>query len=218
MSNSDQKLESLNQHFLDDAKRIIQERFWEQETLTWAANCGFRERFGYVLLSSERIFSVLFDASARGRKRILYIKQDSWWNLSSVSNDRGLYLPPNSELTKREYSSRQVIEVQLSQLKGVSRQDYDVQVKRDATEKMIAVDVVTLGRGGIAEPIFYIYEDGQFLYKFMSDHSRKITDNTSQDPSSDIASLIEALAKLHQAGILSNDEFEAKKKELLPRI
>lgn len=222
MNNSYQELKNLNQYFLDDAKYIIQERFSKDETLSWAANCGYTERFGYVLLSSERIFSIFFDPNTGtfgvNRKRTLYDKRDSLWDsLSSVSLDRGLYLPPNSILTKKEQASRQVFEVQLSQITGVNRQDYEVKVGRK-TETMVSITVTTLGRSDIYAPIFYVHQDGQFIYKYLRDMSQKFSASLPDNKQSDVTSLINALAKLYQAGVLTDEEFETKKRELLSRI
>jgi hypothetical protein len=80
------KLSSVNQHYLGDAMRLIQERFRQQETLTWATNCGYPDHgFDYVLLSSERVFSVRFRADdgilgAFPRRQVPYGKEVGFWN------------------------------------------------------------------------------------------------------------------------------------------
>jgi hypothetical protein len=221
---SGQELVNLNQYYLDDAHRIIQERFWEQETVTWVANCGYWERFGYVLLSSERLFTILFENRSAGilgagRKRIVYDRRSSFLDMVMGSDglDRGLYLPPNSKLTQKELTSRIVREALLSQITKVDRQDYEVKVDGN-TETMVYISVTSLGKNQVGEPIFYTHQDGQFLYTFLRDLSRKYVPEVDPTSNSEAISLIRALAKLHQAGILTDEEFETKKQELLSRI
>jgi hypothetical protein len=223
VNTSEQELVKLNQCFLDHARQVIQTRFGEQETVTWSFNCGFPEAFGYVLLSSKRVFTVQFvnpdQSLIGGRKRIIYDKQETLWRdfWGGYSQDKGFYLPPSSELTKKEQSSCEIREARLNQISGVNRQDYEVRLGAD-TETIVFITVDSLGKSQLSRPIFYTYEDGQFFYTFLSDLSRKNAPGVGPVPKSDIASLIEALANLHQAGVLTDEEFDSKKRDLLSRI
>ncbi len=223
MNTSEQELVKLNQYFLEHARQIIQSRFWEQETMTWSANCGFLEGFGYVLLSSKRIFTIHFVYPERslfgGRKRIIYDKQETLWRdvIGGYSQDKGLYLTPNSELTNKELSSCEVREARLNQISGVNRQDKAVKFGTNI-ETMVFVTIDSLGRSQLSAPIFYTTEDGQSFYNLLSDLSYKNEHALSQTANSDVISLIEAVNTLHQAGVLTDEEFEDKKRKLGSRM
>ena len=66
------------------------------------------------------------------------------------------------------------------------------------------------------------YGDAKGSSSYRSDNSPSVGINTSQsrrtESASDVISLIEKLAQLHSAGILSDAEFNTKKQELLARI
>jgi hypothetical protein len=221
------ELANLNQYYLGDAVRLIQERFRPQEVLTWASNCGYsRDGFGYVLLSSERVFSVGFSADngilgAFPRKRVPYGKEVGLMDrpLGSSGREGLLYLPVTSQLTKKEQSSREVKEIFLGQITGVDRHDYEVKVG-SSTEQTVELRIKTHDHySDIYGLVLYAHQEGQFLYESLVDYLRKLTPaNLGTSENADVQLLIASLAELHQAGILTNEEFEEKKQALISRI
>ena len=133
--------------------------------------------------------------------------------LSAFQAERSTFLAPDSELSEQETKKRKNYEAPLSKISSVERQDYLVKLKSGETT-MVEISFVAEEEVVIDRPILYTKEAGDELYKLVK---KMIAGETavSAQPTEDTASLIASLAELHEVGILSDEEFEAKKQAVL---
>lgn len=130
-----------------------------------------------------------------------------------------MYLPPFSPLTNEELSSRLNDEVLLSQIIGVNR--YDSTVKIEGSHETVVGLTISTKTNPIFGIVGIVYDlrDGRYLYKFLNDLLRQSMTNPKEQSSiSSSTPLIEALAQLYEAEILTKEEFETKMGKLLSKI
>ena len=126
------------------------------------------------------------------------------------------YIPSDKPLNNRQLREQSVFDVQLPLLveQGIPRTDYHLKYKGDSWR------FVHLWERAFLE------KDGNHIYSLMQqalENGGKVLRGTDSETGAsagkeDVTRLIESLAKLHNAGVISDDEFLRKKTELLSRL
>lgn len=219
-------METLNPYFQEDCQELIRGHFGADESLVWAKECGYQDCFGYVVVSNKRVITAVFDPQSLfggKRERINFYKPKSGLlgKLSAFQAERSTFLPPESELTEQETQKRKLYEAPLAKIRHVERQDYTVKLKSGDTT-MVEITFVAAEEVVVDRPLLYTKEAGDELYTLvqrMIDGETAVSPSSgqavSEQPAEDKETLIAALVELHGAGVLSDDEFEAKKQALL---
>jgi len=213
-------MEPLNRYFQEDCQELMRGHFGADESLVWAKECGYQDCFGYVVVSNKRVITAVFDPQillGGKRHRVNFYKPKSglFGKLSAFQAERSTYLAPDSELSEQETKKRKNYEAPLAKISGVARQDYRVKLK-DGETTMVEITLVVEEDVLIDRPILYTKDMGDELFGLME---KMITEGSGQDspqePAEDTATLIASLVELHKAGVLSDEEFEAKKQAVL---
>ena len=227
-------MEPLNAYFQEDCQELVRGHFGADESLVWVKECGYQDCFGYVVVSNKRVITAVFDPQSLfggKRERVDFYKPKSGilGKLSAFQAERSTFLAPEFELSESETNKRRIYEAPLFKITDVAREDYQVKLKHgEAT--MVEITFVAEEDVVIDRPLLYIKEAGDDLFGLMK---RMIAGETavstlrhsSVEPSlgqtvleksaENTEALITALVELHEAGVLSDDEFEAKKQALL---
>jgi hypothetical protein len=214
-------METLNPYFQKDCQELIRGHFGADESLVWVKECGYQDCFGYVVVSNKRVITAVYNPQSLfggKQQRVTFYKPKSglWGKLSAFQAERCTYLAPTSDLSEQETKKRKVYEAPLIKLTSVNRQDYQVKLK-SGTTTMVEVTFVTEEDVVIDRPLLYTKEAGDELVALVQKMIAGKTAVTIQNPAEDINSLIASLAELHEAGVLSDEEFEAKKQEILAK-
>ena len=212
-------MESLNPYFQADCQELIRGHFGADEMLVWAKECGYQDCFGYVVVSNKRVITAVFDPQSLlggKRQRVNFYKPKSGLlgKLSAFQAERSTYLAPDSELSEQETKKRKNYEAPLSKINSVERQDYRVKLKSGETT-MVEITFMAEEDVVIDRPLLYTKEAGDELYKLMQKMLGGETAVSPPKPAEDTAALIASLVELHKAGVLSDEEFEAKKQAIL---
>lgn len=202
--------------FREDFERVKRELIRTHESILFIAQCSFPRSFGYIALTSERLIGVAFQNYDTG---FLAPRRDQV--------GFGRYDPtslPNSPLTSEGIKTRRVFEVPLRNVLNVTRDDVDATIYSRKTT-VVRLRLTILGESPYKESpsqnlFFFDMQDGKTAYDFLGTAGTQGSGSGFQQSSSgtDIPVLLEALDKLHRSGILTDQEFESKKRELLSRI
>ena len=190
-----------------------------------------------MVVSNKRLITAVFNpASLLGgkRHRVNFYKPKSGLlgKLSAFQAERSTFLAPDSELSEQETKKRKNYEAPLSKISSVERQDYHVKLKSGKTT-MVEITFVAAEEVMIDRPFLYTKEAGDELYELVqkiiagetatSTSSEQAVSTSSRqaisppNPAEDTTSLIASLSELHEAGVLSDEEFEAKKQTILAK-
>lgn len=207
-------METLNPYFHQDCQELMRGHFGADESLVWVRECGYQDCFGYVVVSNKRVITAVFNPAAlfggkRHRVKFYQPKSGLLGKLSAFQAERNTYLAPDSDLSEQETKKRIVYEAPLSKIVGVERQDYRVKLKEGET-LMIEITFVAEEEVVIDRPLLYTKEAGDELHSLLNEIIAK-----GPPAPTNKATLIDSLAELHKAGVLSDDEFETKKQEIL---
>jgi hypothetical protein len=222
-------MEPLNPYFQEDCQELIRGHFGADESLVWAKECGYQDCFGYVVVSNKRVITAVFDPQVLfggKRKRVSFSQPKSglWGKLSTFPAERSTFLAPDSELSGQETKKRRLYEAPLAKITSVERQDYRVKLKSGETT-MVEITFVAEEEVVIDRPLLYTQEAGDELFELVK---KMIGAETAvsrgsgptifaQNPVEDTASLIASLLELHEAGVLSDEEFAVKKQAILSK-
>jgi hypothetical protein len=240
MTNLTNNINRLNTFFHEDFINL-QSTFRKNETINWVANCGFSHNyydygfvkvgFGYVVLTSLRIFTVGFSSRNRfkspKRTRVCYYQYDKPGLLdrlvvgdihnSWVANNFYTVLPPTSPLTDDELTMcREVTDVFSAKLTGVKRQNYTF-LLNTKQYTFVSVTPEFEGKNHFNGPLLYDIADGNELYEILFDLGQQ---NTAQKniPSVtapiDIAEHVKKLKELYQYQVLTENEYRAAMERL----
>ena len=222
-------MDTLNPYFQEDCQELVRGHFGADESLVWAKECGYQDCFGYVVVSNKRVITAVFDPQSLfggKRERVNFYKPKSglFGKLSAFQAERSTYLAPNFELSEQESKKRRVYEAPLSKISDVERQDYLVKLNEGETT-MVELTFVAEEGVLIDRPLLYTQEAGDMLFEVVkkliagetavSTSSRRAV--SPQKPAEDTAALIASLVELHEASVLSDEEFEAKKQAILAK-
>ena len=215
---------TLSPHFQADYARLTRDRLKATEPVIRTADASFVGKwdrwsrswlnlplFGYWVLTTERLFRVWFtpDFGFLSNRGVFKEKVRG----SSV-DELGVVPPPTFRLTRKEQASREVKETRVTRVVDVS---FDVREWRSARLFMVSL---VLAPHAEVEAAFWREEDARPFYEVLRGVRRnpdqRRTGGGSDAPS--LTELIEALGQLHRSGVLTNDEFDQKKKQLLDRI
>lgn len=186
-----------------------------------AADCseaaeGGRE-FGFVVVSSYRILRVIYETRNRAKKRIYKI--GSIFDEPGTLKRESCWFDLSSSLSGVELQCRNVKEIQLKNIIRVERSDHTV---KNAGQylKLIELTIVLEERTWGYLRVMFSAERGQMFYDLIQTAVQNQGGIPTEEANkiSSIPGLIEALGRLHQAGVLTDQEFEQKKRELLNRL
>ena len=219
-------MESLNAFFQEDCQELIRGHFGADESLVWAKECGYQDCFGYVVVSNKRVITAVFDPQSLfggKRERVNFYKPKSGilGKLSAFQAERSTFLAPDFELSEQESKKRRVYEAPLFKITDVAREDYQVKLKHAETT-MVEITFVVEEDVVIDRPLLYTKAAGDALVELVErmiggETTTSTSSGTavSEQPAEDKNALITALVELHEAGVLSDEEFEVKKQALL---
>lgn len=209
----------LNPYFEKDCRELVRGYLGAGETLVWVRECGYQDRFGYVVLTNTRVITAVFNpevlfGTKRERVNFYTPKRSLVGKLLTFHDQRSTYLAPEYELSEQENKTRTIYEVPLVKIQGIEREDYLVKLK---TGETTMVELTFLVKEGIVidRPLLYTKGAGDELYTLMQNLLATIKDTGQQQSDENKASLIASLTELHEAGVLSDEEFEAKKQAIL---
>lgn len=214
-------MDTLNRYFQEDCRELIRGHFGADESLVWVKECGYQDCFGYMVVSNKRVITAVFDPQSLfggKRERVNFYKPKSGLlgKLSAFQAERSTFLAPESELGEPETKKRKLYEAPLPKITGVERQDYRVKLKNGETT-MVEVTFVVEEDVVIDRPLLYTKKAGDMLVELMQKMIAEETAVSTQNPSEDTATLIASLVELHEAGVLSDEEFDAKKQAILAK-
>lgn len=220
-----QVLANISKAFHDEFRQLQNTRFQPSEKIFVAANCSqanFRfakKSFGFFIVTSYRVILVLFDTT--GRQRVPYYKPEHGitdFIFGSADSER-FWISPNPALSPTELRTRKINEMLLSSIKTCQRKDYP------ATRDGLQIIELAFQGTGLRETLGSIalnLDEGQAIYNLIQttiQNGGKIpSENALADSQAEILNLIEQLGKLHAAKVLTDEEFEQKKKDLLSRL
>jgi hypothetical protein len=207
----------MNPHLQQDLEELLQGHFAADEALVWAGECGYQDCFGYVVVSTRRVVTAVFDPTilfGGSRQRVVFYKpkRGLLGKLSAFQAERATYLAPDSPLTAAESGKRKLYEAPLAKITGVSRQDYPVTLKSGETTTMVELTFLTEENVVIDRPILYTKAAGDELQTLVQGMLAAPTDRETAVHTS---TLLASLTKLHEAGLLSDEEFASKQQALL---
>lgn len=211
--------------FAEDYQKLKSELLWKHETIHFVGNCSFIARFGYIVITSERVICVCFGSTTPGlfshfggRARVK-IKVDV--HIAEIR------YTPNPPLTKDELNTRRVFEVPLVNITWLDKQkEYEVSIENQKL-RVLPIRLKGIAIGGELWPpvfpelfFFFDSEDGKRAYELLGIASTRgrIPISHSSAEKKDVPELLQALAKLHDNGVITEQEFENKKKDLLSRM
>lgn len=211
-----------------DFANLEAERISANEGVVWAANvawaatwkkfgggswAGESAEFGYVVLTSERVIRVFFEPKTGWFAPRRFTKEKDHAHPKAGQEFRA-YLPPDSPISSDEQRTRNVRESQVSRIIDVNRDTFGW---RDATLFPVAVTLFGNSTFGFS---FWRREDVDYFYDAMQTIARRNMSGTKPGGlnSSDVPRLIESLAGLLEAGVLTQAEFDEKKREFLDRL
>lgn len=205
----------MNPHLQQDLEELLQGHFAADEALVWARECGYQDCFGYVVVSTRRVVTAVFDPTTffgGSRQRVVFYKpkRGLLGKLSAFQAERATYLAPDSPLTAAESGKRKLYEAPLAKITGVSRQDYPVTLKSGETT-MVELTFLTEENVVIDRPVLYTKAAGDELQTLVQGMLAAPTDRETAVHTS---TLLASLTKLHEAGLLSDEELASKQQAL----
>lgn len=227
-----QIFENLSPCFHDDFRTLNQTHIQPNEQIYATFNASFsipqsyEERkfnsnnWGYVVFTTYRRLLIMFGELGRDNEEpILYFKRNidgKFWDkdFRSRTDNRYWFAPSVKPLSEYNYKNRYFREHQLANLKNVRRFTYSVEYKGSPIKlaEFQFTDVYTV----------FDEENGKLIYSLLQyaiQYGGSLASNQETNLSQqDIPQLLEALAKLLESGIITQDEFEDKKKEFLSRL
>jgi hypothetical protein len=224
----EQALAKLSPIFHDEFKRFVQEFLQPGEDIFYVAesSCrGFSERmsggyFGFFVVTAERAFSVAYQAYPK-REQIRFYQEGEGFFYHTLADETILGLAASAALHQSEIKTRQVQEVLLTMIENIERTAYSATVD-DYLFQCIELNFKGSGRGpdgwlgsvGMWRTLFDA-KDGQAIYKLIQSVIQgggQIEATVSRD---EMLQRLERLASLYQAGMLTENEFQAGKRRLL---
>jgi hypothetical protein len=218
-----EKIGNMCAVFQADCARLEQERIRPSESIQWAADAAFpgkwyrtgkrwwdKPAFGYWVLTSERLIRVWFVPETGLFSSRRFLKD----RVEGTDDEWRVFLPPDSPLSAKEQASRHVKEAQVSRIIDVSLNRAEW---RQATLFTVEASVVP---SGTVWSYFWSQGDAEGLYRILQEvaGANLGPSPTSHASEATVPALLEALAKLRESGVLTDEEFENKKRELLRRI
>jgi hypothetical protein len=196
--------------FRQDYDRVKKEHLWANENVLFASYCSGLDSFGYVTITTDRLIHVLFAAEkgffASQRDKC---KAENW--------QASFYNIPTSPLTPKELAGRYVEEIPLNTILSVQR----CEMKEHLNGRpLIQVNLSMLAQKYPHNLFFYDLQDSKKVHELLGTYATRREFSTNQPTSgaSDIPSLLEALARLRASGVITDQEYQIKKNELLARM
>jgi hypothetical protein len=212
----DQPLMNLVDAFRTDASDLVKARVNVPETIELASDIGDVEfgdsqpQFGYWLLTTERLFRVRFTARRNWSSNRPLAR--AWFESRS---ERKVALPPPSALSKDEFMSRRVTESYLDRFVEIN---WERLISRDWAG-LCNVTIRALPDDTISAVMFSECDALAFCERISAVvRGRAAPNAVAGDDLRGVPALFQALRQLRDAGLLSEDEFTAKKRALLDRI
>lgn len=118
---------------------------------------------------------------------------------------------------------KEIIRQEYSDIKGVTIRNYTLNDKNDHSVDLVEFGIDFYNRYGTWYKTF-LARDGENIKQLINSakaNNGRVPLGTMTEPKNqeeDFAEMINALAKLHKVGILTDTEFKMKKKELLLRL
>ncbi len=126
--------------FREDYERLKSEHLWTREHVLFASNCSFIWRFGYIVITSERLIRVTFGVErgffSSSREKVEVYPKSANPQLRIVET----YPPPDSALTTSELKTRWVGETPLNTIIKVQREEREVSVRRERTKLTLVME------------------------------------------------------------------------------
>ena len=213
----------------DEYQRFHQEYIQPGEDIFAVAECsgrGFSEHtaggfFGFFVLTNERALVVWFRAFPK-REQVRFYQPSEGFFYHTLTDETILGFPPSPPLLDSEIETRQVQEVLLSMIEQVERTVYSATLDEHLFQ-CIEINLKGSGRGpdgwlgsvGLWRALFDANE-GQAVYNLLDTTLKsgggQIEATISRD---EMLQRLERLASLFQAGMLTEEEFQAGKRRLL---
>ncbi len=218
--------------FAEDFQRLRKENIWTHESIRYVANCNYIGRFGYIVITSDRVICVCFGSTST-RFSLLPLDWGNYFtgrSLVKIPVDpyiMEIRYTPHPPFTKEELDARHVYEVPLINISGVEKhKDSEVSIEGRKFQ-VLPLELKGIGIGGEFWPpvlpkmlFFFDPDDGKRAYELLGAAATRGRIPLSPPPSqkTDIPELLQALAKLRDSGVITEQEFEKKKEELLSQI
>jgi len=201
-------------------------RLQSDEAVFAVADCSFPAygtEFGFVVVSAYRILKVEYQTrEIFGRSSKLVYKEGGGFFSSPMSSPerKCCWFDLSSPLSRGETGRRRVVETQLKLIQETDRRDFAI---RFAGERLALTELIfsypqrfgsTYLRIVLATPSAKSVYD--LIQTAAQSNDQILTVETRKETG--IPGLIDSLARLHQAGVLTDQEFEQKKQELLKRL
>jgi hypothetical protein len=224
----EQALANLSPILHGEFTRFCQEYLQPNEEVFSVVECSCRgfesgltsSHFGFFVITGERALLAYYEANLK-REQIRFYQEGEGFFYHVLTDETVLALPPSPPLHPSEIESRQVQEALLSMIETVERRAYSVTVE-DHLFQCIELNCKGSGRGpdgwlgsvGLWRMLFDA-RDGQAIYNLLHisiQAGGHVHATVSRD---EMLQRLERLASLYQAGMLTEEEFQAGKRKLL---
>jgi hypothetical protein len=224
----EQALANLSAIFHGEFTRFCQEYLQPNEEVFAVAECSCRgfesgltsSHFGFFVITGERALLVFYEALPK-REQIRFYQEGEGFFYHVLTDETVLALPPSPPLQAGEIESRQVQEALLSMMESIELRAFSVTVE-DHLFQCIELNYKGSGRGpdgwlgsvGLWRTLFDA-RDGRAIYNLLHTSIQAgghVYATVSRD---EILQRLERLASLFQAGMLTEEEFQAGKRKLL---
>ncbi len=215
-------LSRINEYFKDDfltrTKPIIQ----PNETYLWAGNYSYGEHeeygllesllgggsdywkkitIGYCIITSYRLIFISFKVDENRSKNRLF--KTGYFHTVVYNFD-----PLNSPLKNAELKTRDATEIDIRDLSGIDRQEYEYEIDGNK-QKLVKIQMNDVS------PIFFPSQEGKEIYDLIFEikNNPPIFSNQSEKPGT--LDLLRNLELLHKHQVLSDEIYETAKTKLL---
>jgi hypothetical protein len=229
----EQIFDSLNEHFHEDFKQLRKTHLQQNENIFAIHACSLAHPYyindehttrtlcawGYIVITQYRRITVTFQPSQV--HLVTYLKRNTEGNffevLTGSRTDNRDYIFPRV-LDKYHLKPREVGEMLHTKISSILRNEYIANYKDEK------IEIVELNFGTKWYTSFEA-ERGQAVYNLMQlivknggSVPLEPADTLNNASDENISNLLKHLAELHKAGILTDSEFQEKKKDLLSRL
>ncbi|HZQ07313.1 MAG TPA: SHOCT domain-containing protein [Anaerolineae bacterium] len=214
---------ALNQYFIQDFEKLKNEMVWGRESILFVTDCSFARPsatpiYGYIVIPSDRLIGMVFSyKKGRYSRPTLH----TWPDVEYLKNFP-IALPLTSPLTENEYQPpyHGVVKLSISDIQRIEKyKDLEVTLQGQRT-KIIRLHIETKGTVSSSElltwPVFFDSSNGERAYAILKAAAQRIAERGLY--SNDIKGLLTQLSELHAEKLITDEEFEVKRKELLSRI